>query len=76
MVESRKRSLWEVGATNDTSVRVGFSVRHVPVKEHVVADYLSRLDMGPKLPLTAYGVNNLEGGTLEPVRQRKADPNL
>ncbi|CAH8664376.1 unnamed protein product [Schistosoma haematobium] len=53
-----------------------FSIGHVPGKENVMADYLSRPDMEADLPLTAYAVNSLEGDPLELVRQQKADPNL
>ncbi|VDP36883.1 unnamed protein product [Schistosoma curassoni] len=57
---------------NPLTINIG----HVPGKENVMADYLSRPDMEADLPLTAYAVNSLEGDLLEPVRQQKADPNL
>ena len=53
-----------------------FSIGHVPGKENVMADYLSRPDMEAELPLTAYAVNSIEGDPLELVRQQKSDPKL
>ncbi|CAH8842890.1 unnamed protein product [Trichobilharzia szidati] len=53
-----------------------FTIGHIPGKENVIADYLSRSDNEIELPEVAYAVNALEQDPLQLVRHQKSDPTL